>query len=42
MDEALTIFIVFVVAAAVVFYVTGRMWQRKHTYIDDFWHSNGW
>jgi hypothetical protein len=42
MGEALTIVIAFVVAAGVLFYVTGRVWQRRHTYIDEFWHSNGW
>jgi hypothetical protein len=42
MDETLTLVIVFVVATAVVFYVTGRMWQRRHTYLEEFWHSGGW
>jgi hypothetical protein len=42
MDEALAIVIFFVVAAAIIFYVTGRRWQRRHTYMDDFWRSNGW
>jgi hypothetical protein len=22
--------------------VRGRLWQRRHTYMDEFWHSNGW
>jgi hypothetical protein len=26
----------------VVLGVTGRAWQRRHTYNDEFWHSNGW
>jgi hypothetical protein len=42
MGEALTLIIVVVVAVAVVFYVRGRMWQRRNTYVDEFWHSNGW
>ena len=42
MDEALTLVIVFVVTAALVLYVTGRAWQRHHTYMEDFWHSGGW
>jgi hypothetical protein len=24
------------------FAVTARAWQKKHTYLDEFWHSNGW
>jgi hypothetical protein len=24
------------------FYVTGRAWQRRHTYVEEFWHSGGW
>jgi len=24
------------------FAVTARAWQRRHTYLDEFWHSNGW
>jgi hypothetical protein len=42
MDEALTLIIMFVGAAAIIFGVTGRRWQRRHTYMDEFWHSNGW
>jgi hypothetical protein len=22
--------------------VRGRLWQRRHTYMEEFWHSNGW
>jgi hypothetical protein len=29
-------------ATAVFFYATGRAWQRRHTYTEDFWHSGGW
>ena len=43
MDHAISILVIaFLVAAPVVFYVTGRAWQRRHTYIEDFWHSGGW
>jgi hypothetical protein len=43
MDHAVsTLIIGFFIAAPVVFYVTGRVWQRRHTYMEDFWHSGGW
>ena len=22
--------------------VRGRLWQMQHTYMEEFWHSNGW
>jgi len=33
---------VFGVATAAVFYVTGRAWRRRHTYVEDFWQRGGW
>ena len=43
MDHAVPILVIaFVVATVVVFYVTGRAWQRRHTYNEDFWHRGGW
>jgi hypothetical protein len=43
MDHAVPILVIaFVVATGVVFYVTGRGWQRRHTYDEDFWHRGGW
>lgn len=24
------------------FAVRARAWQRRHTYLEEFWHSNGW
>jgi hypothetical protein len=38
MDYAVPILIIM----AVFFYVTGRAWQRRHTYVEEFWHSGGW
>jgi hypothetical protein len=37
---ALIIAIVFVLVAQQA--VRGRLWQRRHTYMEEFWHSNGW
>jgi hypothetical protein len=42
MDLAVPILVVALVVAVVVFYVTGRAWQRRHTYDEGFWHSGGW
>jgi hypothetical protein len=46
MDYPIPIVIAVVVASPVVIYVilylTGRAWQRRHTYVDDFWQSGGW
>jgi hypothetical protein len=46
MDRAVSFVIAFVIASPVVvyviLYVTGRAWRRRHTYVDDFWHSGGW
>jgi hypothetical protein len=22
--------------------IRARAWQRRHTYLEEFWHSNGW
>ncbi len=41
MDYAVPILVV-AFAIAVFFSVTGRAWQRRHTYIEEFWHSGGW
>jgi hypothetical protein len=41
MEYAVPILLI-IFATAVFFYVTGRAWQRRHTYIEDFWHSGGW
>ncbi len=35
-------FIAAIFFAAIFFGVTARAWQRRHTYMEDFWHSNGW
>ena len=29
-------------AVAIVFEAKARLWQIRHTYMDEFWHSNGW
>jgi hypothetical protein len=29
-------------ATAAFFAVTGRAWQRRHTYMEEFWHRGGW
>ncbi len=42
MDHAVPILVTALVVAALVFYVTGRAWQRRHTYDEDFWHRGGW
>jgi hypothetical protein len=43
MDYAVPILVIVVVATVVViFYFTGRAWQRRHTYDKDFWRSGGW
>jgi hypothetical protein len=42
MEYAVPILVIVVVATVVVFYVTGRAWQRWHTYDKDFWRSGGW
>ena len=46
MDHAVPFVIAFIIASPVVvyviFYLTGRAWQRRHTYVDDFWRSGGW
>jgi hypothetical protein len=40
MDYAVPILVI--TAIAVFFYVTGRAWRRRHTYVEEFWHSGGW
>jgi hypothetical protein len=43
MDQAVPILVIaLVIATVVIFYVTGRAWQRRHTYDEDFWHRGGW
>jgi hypothetical protein len=37
---ALILAIVFVVVMLQA--MRGRLWQRRNTYMDEFWHSNGW
>ena len=36
--------LILAIALAVAFLqgVRGRLWQRQHTYMEEFWHSNGW
>jgi len=41
MDYAVPILLI-VFAIAGFFFVTARGYQRRHTYWEDFWHSNGW
>jgi hypothetical protein len=37
------IFVLVIVLLAVVHQAwRGRSWQRQHTYMEEFWHSNGW
>jgi hypothetical protein len=43
MDHAVPILVIaLVVAAPIFFYAKARAWQRRHTYVEDFWHSGGW
>jgi hypothetical protein len=30
------------ITVATFFAVTARAWQRRNTYMEEFWHSNGW
>jgi len=41
MDYAIPVLVI-ALATAVFFFVTGRAWQRRHTYVEEFWHSGGW
>jgi hypothetical protein len=34
--------LLFITVIVSFFAVTARAWQRRHTYLDEFWHSNGW
>jgi hypothetical protein len=34
--------VLFITVIITVFAVTARAWQRRHTYLEEFWHSNGW
>jgi hypothetical protein len=42
METAVPILAIVCVTIAASFYVIGRAWQRRHTYMEEFWHSNGW
>jgi hypothetical protein len=41
MDYAVAILLV-TIAIAGFSSVTGRAYQQRHTYWEEFWHSNGW
>jgi hypothetical protein len=34
--------LLFITIAVTVFAVKARAWQRRNTYLEEFWHSNGW
>ena len=34
--------LLFITVIVNVFAVKARAWQRRHTYLEEFWHSNGW
>jgi hypothetical protein len=38
------LFLLLAIMLVVVFLqaARGRLWQRRNTYMDEFWHSNGW
>ena len=40
--ELVVVALVIVFATAVILYVTGRAWRRRHTYVEDFWQRGGW
>jgi hypothetical protein len=37
-------YVVPILFVAAIFFlgVTARAWQRRHTYMEEFWRSNGW
>jgi hypothetical protein len=41
MDYIVT-FLIVAFAIELFFSVAGRVYQQRHTYMEEFWHSNGW
>jgi hypothetical protein len=42
MEYLVPVLFITVTVAVTVFAVKARAWQRRNTYLEEFWHSNGW